>query len=86
MPQVKVPGVAFEDCLTRMQLRQLAPDVIRDVFVRFVESIRYEILYAHKRNSKTATTSFDETRALPIELWPREHCWNHQDSNPEPRA
>jgi len=52
-----------------MQLRQLAPDVVRDVVVRFVESILYEILYARKRNGETATTRFDETRALPIELW-----------------
>ena len=45
--QVKVPGFSFKDCLSRMQLRQLAPDVIRDVVVRFVESIRYEVFYAH---------------------------------------
>jgi hypothetical protein len=84
--QVNVPGFAFEDGLFRMQLRQLAPDVVRDVVVRFVESVLSEILYTHKRNSEAATTRFDETRALPIELWPREHCWSHRDSNPEPRA
>ena len=30
-----------------MQLRQFAPDVVRDVVIRFVERILNEILYAH---------------------------------------
>ena len=45
--QVKSPVIAFDDCLSRMQLCQLAANVVRDVVVRLVESILYEVLYAH---------------------------------------
>lgn len=33
-------------------------------------------------NDKSATTRFDETRALPLSYGPT--CWSHRDSNPEP--
>jgi hypothetical protein len=45
--QVKRPGIAFDNCFAGMQLRQLAPNVVRDVVVRMVKRILDEILYAH---------------------------------------
>src|SRR4030095_3027663 len=64
--QIKRVGFAFDDDLFRMQLRQLAPDVVRDVVVRFFESILDKVLYAH--NSARA----NHARALRLTRFPRD--------------
>ena len=58
-----------------MQLRQCPPDVIRDVVVRFVERVLYEIFYAHYALTKKVNSENQEQEAAARASF----AWSHVD-------